>query len=114
MVAGFDKMPSNKRRWKHISSHKHREIPNYWKRVSDNVGPLWCERCKQFTYQTKYIDHKIDRLLYTCRNCHKICGLLRYFCKRCNKFTPHKLVDTSETTMNHMCMKCKSFQARIQ
>lgn len=52
---------------------------------SMHVGPLHCLKCSRkagrpiYTKQYKIIDKKLNRILYRCMKCHKICKVKRLY-----------------------------------
>lgn len=104
MVANKDKRDTPKRH--RSASHAHRPIPSHYRRMSDNVGPMHCGRCRTFTYQTKYFNRETEIVMYVCKTCNKINRVGRDYCTYCKKWLNGELIDTMDGKMMR-CPRCR-------
>ena len=78
-----------------------------------NVGPFWCERCKQFGKCTKWHDKRNGRLILTCKRCNTINSVWREYCDKCKDWTKHKWIMNKKEGFGELwCLKCKTVRSR--
>jgi len=78
-----------------------------------NVGPFWCERCKQFGLCTKYVDSRDNKMITVCKRCNGITSIWRQYCNKCKDWTKHKWIMNKKEGFGELwCLKCRTVRDR--